>query len=60
MTSKSVTIPERVIQAKAKELFDVYQKQRNLVQDTYCTNFEYLEPRIKDAWMAVATRVLTT
>ena len=58
--SVTITIPEEVIRAKAEELFDVYQKQMNLIQDTYCKKFEYLESRSKDAWLEVAVKVLTS
>lgn len=58
--SVTITIPQEVIQAKAEELFNVYQKRMNSVQDTYCNKFEYLERRCKDAWLEVAVRVLTS
>lgn len=58
--SVTIIIPQEVIQAKAEELFDVYQKAMNRVQDTYCKKFEYLERRAKDAWIEVAVRVLTS
>lgn len=58
--SVTITIPQEVIQAKAEELFDVYQKVMNRVKDTYCNKFEYLERRAKDAWIEVAVRVLTS
>lgn len=57
--SVTITIPQEVIQAKAEELFDVYQKAMNRIQDTYCKKFEYLERRSQDAWLEVAVRVLT-
>lgn len=58
--SVTVTISQEAIQAKAEELFDIYQKAMNRVSDTYCKKFEYLERRVKDAWIDVATRVLTS
>ena len=58
--SITITISQEDIQAKAEELFDVYQKAMNRVRDTYCTKFENLEKRSKDAWIEVAIRVLTS
>ena len=58
--SVTITISKEDIQAKAEELFDVYQKAMNRVQNTYCKKFEHLAKNGKDAWIEVAIRVLTS
>lgn len=45
---------------KAVELFTIFSNSMNAQKDTYCNNFDYLEKRNKDAWLAVATAVMST
>lgn len=43
---------------KAEELFRIYSDSMNGQDADYCVNFEYLNTRSRNAWLAVAESVI--
>ena len=47
-------ITEDQIREKAIEMFNVFSQAVNGVEDTYCTNFDYLQSKLKIGWINLA------
>lgn len=51
-------ITEEQIHEKAVKMFNVFSQGVNSVEDTYCTNFDYLQPKLKNGWLKLAEHEL--
>lgn len=51
-------ITEEQIREKALEMFNVFSQGVNGVEDTYCTNFDYLQSKLKIGWFKLAEHEL--